>query len=111
MAKWTVAPGTVGNRMAGTVDYDKNESRWEIKQDIGEVLAEVKRDKDILAARGHKSQTGWRKAFTIPDVVAIQLLTNHHMDVHDPDFMHDSNNMKKLKRVIASEYPELLIST
>lgn len=109
MARWTVTPGTVGNNMTGAVDYDDNGSTWEIKQDITGILEEVKRDKDLLASG--KKQMGWRKAFTIPDIVAIELLSKYGMDVHSQLFMHDPDNMKKLKYIIKTEYPELLIST
>ena len=108
MAKWKVTPGSVNNSMSGEVNYDKHESRWEIKQDVSAVLEEVKRDRELASKH---TPTGWRKAFTIPDVVAIELLTKYGMDIHAPDFMHDHMNMAKLKSVIKQDYPYLLIST
>ena len=108
MAKWKVTPGTKNNSMTGEVNYDKHESRWEIKQDVSAVLEEVKRDREIASRH---TPTGWRKAFTIPDIVAIELLTEYGMDIHAPDFMHCTENMAKLKRVIKTDYPYLLIST
>ena len=108
MAKWKVTPGSVNNSMTGEVNYDKHESRWEIKQDVSAVLEEVKRDRELASRH---TPTGWRKAFTIPDVVAIELLTKYGMDIHAHDFMHDHMNMAKLKQVIAQDYPYLLIST
>ena len=109
MAKWTVTPGSVGNTMSSAIEYDNSGAQWEVKQDVSEILKEVQRDKDLMA-HGRKAQ-GWRKAFTIPDIVAIQILTNHGLDVHDPLFMHDSDKLNKLKYIVRTEYPHLLINT
>ena len=111
MAKWTVTPGTVGNTMTaqGRYDHDVDGVHFEVKQDVTDILKEVERDKH-LNSLGRRPD-GWRKAFTIPDVVAIEMLTNHGFDVHDPLFMHDPANMKKLKYVMRTEYPHLLINT
>lgn len=109
MAKWKVAPGTVGNQLTGTVDYDEHQSRWEIKQDVSDILREVERDRELLAVG--RGPGGWRKAFTVPDIVAIQILQDHGLDIHADDFMHDRNKMDRLKKIIKSEYPYLLIST
>ena len=70
MAKWKVTPGTENNSMTGEVNYDKHESRWEIKQDVSAVLDEVKRDREIASRH---TPTGWRKAFTIPDLSLIHI--------------------------------------
>ena len=48
---------------------------------------------------------------TIPDIVAVKIKEDHHIDLHDPAFMQDSNNMKKLKVILKLEYPDLLINT
>ena len=111
MAKWTVTPGTVGNTMSTTAEYDHGVEgiHWEVKQDVGDILKEVQRDRDLLAHG--RAANGWRKAFTIPDVVAIEILTNHGLDVHDPLFMHDSDKMTRLKYIVRTEYPHLLIAT
>ena len=111
MAKWTVTPGTQGNTMTATGQYDAGIDgvHYEVKQDVTDILREVKIDKDLLN-HGRRAD-GWRKAFTIPDVVAIDILTNHGLDVHDPMFMHDRDKLTKLKYIVRTEYPHLLIST
>lgn len=111
MAKWTVTPGTANNTMAAKAEYDHgiNGVNWEVKQDVTDIMKEVERDKYIASLGGNKA--GWRKAFTVPDIVAIQILTDHGLDLHDPLFMHDADKMKRLKAIMRSEYPHLLINT
>ena len=111
MAKWRVAPGTVNNSLHSTVEYNENmaETNWNIYQDETPYIEEVKRDRELL--QSGKREMGYRKMCTIPDIVAIDLLQNHHLDIHDPQFMNDPNNLKKLKKVIQTDYPYLLVST
>ena len=110
MARWKIAPETANNSMAALADYDDTGVDYKITQDTDFILEEVKRDREILASGG-KKEMGYRKMCTIPDIVAIEMLTKHNIDVHDPLFLHDANNMKRLKYVIQTEYPHLLIST
>ena len=112
MARWKVTPGTVGNTMTGGVDYGAigEQTTWEIKQDISEVKKEIQRDRDMLAT-GRHNKMGFRKMATIPDIVAIQIMENHQLNVHDQTFMSDPNNLKKLRKILMTEYPDLLIST
>ena len=53
---------------------------------------------------------GYRKFATIPDIVALKILTDHHLDLHDPNFGLDPNNMVKLKKILISEYSDLVIN-
>ena len=48
---------------------------------------------------------------TIPDIVAIKILEDHKLDLHDPTFMQDPNNLKKLKTILITEYSDLVINT
>ena len=110
MAKWNITPRTEGNTMSGEISYDKHGNRFEVQQDISEVLKEIKRDKDILAEGRHNTH-GFRKMCTIPDVVAIEMMQKHNLDIHDPHFNSDPSNMKRLRYILQTEYPDLLIST
>ena len=112
MARWTVTPGTANNTMSGQIKYDGigENSYWEIQQDVEHILKEVKRDKDLLST-GRGAANGMRKMCTIPDIVAIRILTDHNLDLHDPMFMENPANMTKLKKILKSEYPDLLIAT
>ena len=112
MAKWTINPENSQGNLQGKVEYGENygDIRYSVEQDVSRILEEVKRDKELLNSGG-KKQMGWRKAFTIPDIVAIEILEKYDLDVHDPTFFHDQHKLAKLKRVIQTDYPYLLIST
>lgn len=112
MARWRVTPGTVGNTMTGTVDYgaEGDNTYTEIKQDISEIQREIQRDKDLLAS-GRENKHGFRKMATIPDIVALDMLQKHNFDLHDPMISQDPNAMKRLRYLLKTEYPDLLIAT
>ena len=114
MAKWIVTPETnKAENFQASISYGDNpeDTRYGIYQDVDKILAEVKADKELLAKAGNKNQLGWRKAFTIPDIVAIEIMENYLLDVHEPSFFKDKDKMKRLKYIIKTEYPYLLIST
>ena len=114
MATWKVAPGVKDRNLSGGIRYDANESvhqsHWQFQQNEKPYLEEVKRDRE-LDAMGHWRHTGFRKMCTIPDIVAIELLTKYHLDIHDTEFMGDKNNLKRLKKIIQQDFPHLLIAT
>ena len=110
MAKWKVTPKTEGNTISGEIAYDDHGNNFEVQQDIEEVLKEIQIDKDILSTGRHNTM-GFRKMATIPDIVAIEMAHKHNLDVHDPNFNEDPNNMKRLRYLLRTEYPELLISS
>ena len=110
MAKWTVVPKTEGNTMKSQVEYEPDiNGRFEVSQDLTETFKEIKRDRDLLST-GRHNRMGFRKLATIPDVVAIEMLSKHNLDIHHPDFGKDPNNMKRLRYILTTEYPNLLIS-
>ena len=112
MAKWTVKPESTDGSFVGKVEYGDsvNDISYEIHQDVSGILKEVELDKALLNS-GKKKEMGWRKAFTIPDIVAIEIMEKYMLDVHDPMFMHDQEKLNKLKYIVRTEYPYLLIST
>ena len=113
MARWKVTPGTVGNTMAGRVTYDsqgKDDTLWEIYQETGDIVEEVKRDRELLKT-GRYNKHGFRKMATVPDIVCLQILEKYGLDLHDPMFMHDADRMKKFKAILVRDYPDLIIST
>ena len=111
MAEWKFGLNSKDNAVSAKVDYsDPGYVDFVIKQDnINQIKKEVERDREILAQE--KKVGGWRKAFTIPDLVAMDILMRFGLDVHAPDFMSDRNKMDKLKYIVKTEYPQLLIST
>ena len=101
---------TVGAEKSINAGFDLQTGDWEAKQDISQYLkdAKIERDKqDYFGAR----KDGYRKMATIPDIVAIKILQDHRLDLHDPNFMHDPNNMKRLRQILMTEYRDLLINT
>jgi len=50
----------------------------------------------------------YRPLFIIPDIVAVDILTKYKLNVHADDFLDDPANMIRLKRIIYSEYPDLI---
>jgi len=113
MAKWIVTPETnKAENFQASISYgDRPEdTTYSIYQDVDKIIEEVKLDKQLLTSGG-KKQMGWRKAFTIPDLVAIEILEKYSLDVHAQDFFKDKDKMKRLKYIVKTEYPYLLIST
>ncbi len=113
MAQWKFGLNSKGSALTSKVDYsNKQHVDWEVSQhNIDDILKQVQRDKDILDHQRGKRDPGWRKAFTVPDIVAMEILQNHHIDLHAEHTMSDPALMKKFKAIIKSEYPYLLIST
>jgi hypothetical protein len=111
MAKWVLGLNSKNNAITSTADYsDKDYVDFTITQhNTDAIMKEVQRDRDILAAE--KKVSSWRKAFTVPDIVAIEILQKYGLDLHEPTFMSDKGKMDKLKYVVKTEYPHLLIST
>jgi hypothetical protein len=90
--------------------FDLLSGQWEAKQDITQYRDAAKLDRDREAYFG-RSNKGYRKMATIPDIVAIKINQDHGIDVHDTHFMRDKDKLKKLKSILISEYPDLLINT
>ena len=111
MAKWVLGLNSKNNAITSTADYsDKDYVDFTITQhNTDAIMKEVQRDRDILAAE--KKVSSCRKASTVPDIVAIEILQKYGLDLHEPTFMSDKGKMDKLKYVVKTEYPHLLIST
>ena len=48
---------------------------------------------------------------TIPDIVAIKIKEDHGIDLHSQTFMRDKDKLKKLRYILTTEYPHLLVNT
>ncbi len=90
--------------------FDLESGDWEATQNITQYKEQAKKDRDRQEYFG-KTKSGYRKMATIPDIVAIKILQDHHLDLHDPSFMGDPNNLKKLKSILLSEYRDLVVNT
>jgi len=101
---------TVGTEKGINAGYDLETTDWEAKQDISQYVEHAKLEREKQEYYGIRKD-GYRKLATIPDIVALKILQEHHLDLHDPAFMQDPNNLRKLKRILMSEYSDLLVNT
>jgi hypothetical protein len=102
--------GTVGANESIRAGFDLQTGDWQAVQDISKYKEAAKLQRDKEAYYGRKDN-GYRKMATIPDIVAIKILEDHKLDLHDPAFMSDPNNLKKLKTILITEYSDLVINT
>lgn len=85
-----------------------DEKNFQLEQNVQDYkdYAAQQRELDFISRNGRT----YRSFAIIPDIVAIDMLTKHGLDVHAPDFMQDPTNLRKLKQVIESDYPLLKTS-
>jgi len=101
---------TVGASKSINAGYDLDTNNWEARQDVSQYIEHAKLEREKQDYYGIRKD-GYRKLATIPDIVAIKILQDHKLDLHDPSFMRDPNNLKKLKKILMSEYSDLLVNT
>ena len=101
MARWKVAPGVKDHNLRGVVDYDDHGAVYKIEQDVSGFLEQAKLDREL------ERKSTYKKAFTIPDIIAIEINQKWGLDIHSPDFFHDEDKKAKLFRIIEQEYPFL----
>jgi hypothetical protein len=110
MAKWKLGGNQPGQgTLEGTFEYDSGSatggSTWKVYQDEKPFIEQAKRER---ASLNKKQDTGYRKFATIPDIVAIEILHKHGIDIHDPDTAGDPTEMTKFKNIIKRDYKYLL---
>ncbi len=105
-----VQSATIDSNKGMKGGFDLLSGQWEAKQDITQYRNAAKLDRDREAYFG-RTNKGYRKMATIPDIVAIKINQDHGIDLHDPMFMQDKDKLKKLKSILMFEYPDLLINT
>ena len=107
MARWTVAPGGVGNTMKGQIDYHDDDSHeWKLYQDEKPFLEQAKLDRENSLNR--KKDVGYKKFATIPEIVAIEIKDKHGIDLHDHTFMDDIDKKAKFMTIIKQDYSQLM---
>ena len=83
-----------------------DESKFVLSQDINAYREYAKESRDLYEVAKKKSH--YRSFAIIPDIVAIDILTKYQIDIHASEFMTDKALVAKVKRIIISEYPDLL---
>lgn len=94
------------NKRSFTVKEDDKDFKLEQDVQAYKDYAALSRERDSFAANGRT----YRSFAIIPDIVAIDMLTKFGLDIHAPDFMHDPLNLRKLKKLIDTDYPALKTS-
>lgn len=83
---------------------DKNTGEFSVTQDHTAFIEAAKREREM----GAKKDVGYKKACTIPDIVAVELNYKHGIDIHGETFMNDPQAVRKVIKIIKSEYPYLM---
>ena len=84
--------------------FDLQTGEWEAKADVQQFKDQAKLERDRQAYFG-KSKSSYRKMATIPDIIAIKINQDHGIDLHDRD------RIKKLRYILTTEYPDLMINS
>ena len=90
--------------------YDLETNQWEAKQNVDQYLKHIQLEREKQDYFG-KTKHGYRKMATIPDIVAIKIKEDHGIDLHSQTFMRDKDKLKKLRYILTTEYPHLLVNT
>ena len=53
-----------------------------------------------------KRDTGFKPYCNVPDSIALDIMTKHHINIHDKNIQQE--DMRKFKRIIKTEYPHLM---
>jgi len=102
---------TVGSVEGINAGFDLQTGDWQAIQNITSYKDQARLDREKQDYYGLNKKSNYRKLATIPDIVAIKILEDHKLDLHDPSFMRDPNNLKQLKKILMTEYPDLLVNT
>ena len=110
MATWKVQPGT-GGSIAGGFQYESGkatgESNWQIYQDEKPFIEQAKRDREQTLRQTDKKH---RKFATIPDIVAIEVMSKYDIDIHNAEHSSCPWTMKRFKQIIMQDYPHLVVN-
>ena len=91
-----------GGTLAGGINHDSLD--FKLYQDERPFIEQAKLDREMQT----KKDVGYKKACTIPDIVAIELNYKYGIDIHADEFMKDPAQVKKVLKIIKSEYPYLM---
>ncbi|MBC6414676.1 MAG: hypothetical protein GDA45_07355 [Chromatiales bacterium] len=94
----------VGSEGGMTGGLDENTKEWKVYQDEKPFIEQAKLDREAV----YKRDMGYKKACTIPDIVAIDILHKYGIDIHDQTFMNDRDKVRKVLTIIKTEYPHLM---
>lgn len=90
------------------VKLDKHSENFRLEQDVQAYRDYAKMVRENMQAQ-LRAQT-YKPVCIIPDIVAIDILTKYGLDIHAPEFMHDTQAKNKLMSILRVDYPDLLLS-
>jgi len=96
------------NPWSFTVKLRSDNPNFQLEQDVEHYrkYAEESRKMDELAP----SKRQYRSFCIIPDIVAVDIMVKYGIDIHAPEFMSDTAQVQRVKKIVMSEYPHLLTS-
>ena len=78
-----------------------------VTQDVSTHLDWAKHMREVTQSSFRKkADTGFKPFCTIPDSVALDIMTKYHINIHDADCTKD--DLKKVKSIIKRDYPQLM---
>lgn len=101
---------TIDPNQSINAGFDLQTNQWQATQDVDSYLKHVKLEREKQDYFG-KTKHGYRKMATIPDIVAIKINEDHGIDLHSQTFMKDKDKVKRLRYILTTEYPNLLVNT
>jgi hypothetical protein len=84
--------------------FNEDNKRWMFQQDEKPFLEQAKIDRET----SWKKDIGYKKACTIPTIVQLEIFEKYDIDIMAEDFMNDSEKVKRVLKIIRSEYPYLM---
>ena len=79
-----------------------------LSQDLNPFLEKAKVERNISDERVNMGYGSFRKVATIPDVIALEMLIKHGVDIHDESINDDRNQMKRAMDIINRDYKNLM---
>jgi hypothetical protein len=79
-----------------------------LEQDVTPFLEQAKRERSISDQKANMGFGRMRKVATVPDIIALELLTKYGIDLHDETIQDDKYIMRKALLILQRDYPHIL---
>jgi len=79
-----------------------------LEQDVTPFLEQAKLERSISDQNANVRKSGMRKVATVPDIIALELLTKYGIDLHDETVQDDRYIMRKAVLILQRDYPHIL---
>ena len=102
-----VQHNNITGSLSGGIELDGYQSNWTVTGDIEAAKETVKQAREA----GPNKKTHFRHMAEIPHIIVLELLTKHNLDILDSEFLKNPANMNRLRYLLKTEYPDLLVQT